>query len=419
MEQGKDGKLTIDISGILSIGEQPDHEPTKEGATPELVGAPEATPQGTVDGGVPTSSPVDREVAVNLSEDSDRPEGEEATESGSAGAMSFTSVGSGAASGARSQGSGQHLPKPPKVASGEKVDTSKLDEALKKRQPGSGAAQGSVQNEHLTEEQEGWDMSEDGNTGELPEDEVLASEEAELSEDSEIEDTEAGDEDTSEELEDEEDTEEEEDEASDSEDEDEESSEDEETSKEEETSEESDEEESAEDEEATETSEDEASEEDDDTEDDEDEVEAKKETHTEGPDPDFAENLTKTASDDTVAPQTEAPTTQYVEAIEADQIHYKEPAITELHKHPILEKRTNGESALSVDRMPIELTFETGRSKITIGELERIKEGYTFECANPVNTPVIIRANDTPIGTGELLDVDGRIGVRVIEFYNK
>jgi type III secretion protein Q len=69
--------------------------------------------------------------------------------------------------------------------------------------------------------------------------------------------------------------------------------------------------------------------------------------------------------------------------------------------------------------MPIILTFETGRQKITIGELEKIKAGYTFECANPVGAPVTICANDTPIGIGELLDVDGRIGVRIIEFYNK
>jgi type III secretion protein Q len=69
--------------------------------------------------------------------------------------------------------------------------------------------------------------------------------------------------------------------------------------------------------------------------------------------------------------------------------------------------------------MPIILTFETGRQKITLGELEKVKAGYTFECGNPVNTPVTICANDTPIGTGELLDVDGRIGIRIIEFYNK
>jgi type III secretion protein Q len=108
-----------------------------------------------------------------------------------------------------------------------------------------------------------------------------------------------------------------------------------------------------------------------------------------------------------------------VSPLATQNVDYQTPPVPELEKHPTIPKKQTQNGPIAVEKMPIILTFETGRQKITIGELEKIREGYTFECANPTNAPVTICANDTPIGTGELLDVDGRIGVRIIEFYNK
>jgi hypothetical protein len=84
----------------------------------------------------------------------------------------------------------------------------------------------------------------------------------------------------------------------------------------------------------------------------------------------------------------------------------------------MLSKELAVHASVPIEKMSIVLTFETGWQKITIVKLEKIKEEYNFECNNPANSPVTICANDTPIGTGELLDIDGRIGFRVIEFYN-
>jgi flagellar motor switch/type III secretory pathway protein FliN len=133
----------------------------------------------------------------------------------------------------------------------------------------------------------------------------------------------------------------------------------------------------------------------------------------------FAERVTKDIHADTSAPQTNSASIEHLEPLATQNIDYQKPAITELKKNSAVEKKSTVHSAIPVGKMPIILTFETGRQKITIGELERIKAGYTFECGNPVNTPITICANDTPIGSGELLDIDGRIGVRIIEFYDK
>jgi flagellar motor switch/type III secretory pathway protein FliN len=77
------------------------------------------------------------------------------------------------------------------------------------------------------------------------------------------------------------------------------------------------------------------------------------------------------------------------------------------------------DSAIKSDGLSVTLTFETGRQKITLSELKTIKSGYTFVCTNPIQTPVEIRANGTLIGYGQLVDVEGKFGIQVVEFIEK
>ena len=72
--------------------------------------------------------------------------------------------------------------------------------------------------------------------------------------------------------------------------------------------------------------------------------------------------------------------------------------------------------SVPVSNISITLTFETGRQKISFGELDTLEKGYTFVCQNPVENPVEIRANGTLIGYGQLVDVDGKIGVQITKF---
>ncbi|MDR2806768.1 MAG: FliM/FliN family flagellar motor switch protein [Puniceicoccales bacterium] len=137
------------------------------------------------------------------------------------------------------------------------------------------------------------------------------------------------------------------------------------------------------------------------------------------PDPHFAEQLIDNVHTNESAPQAGTPTAQHVPPLSPPRVDYRRPPIASFDRQVALPKATEVHSAVPVEKMPIVLTFETGRQRITFGELEKIKEGYTFECANPIDAPVTIFANDIPIGIGELLDVEGRIGVRIIEFYDK
>lgn len=71
--------------------------------------------------------------------------------------------------------------------------------------------------------------------------------------------------------------------------------------------------------------------------------------------------------------------------------------------------------ALNLDALTIELRFELGRQTLTLGELHALTAGRTFELDMPVQAPVTVTANARPVARGELLDIEGRIGVRVLE----
>jgi len=67
---------------------------------------------------------------------------------------------------------------------------------------------------------------------------------------------------------------------------------------------------------------------------------------------------------------------------------------------------------LDVDAIPIKLTFDLGERQLTLGELRRLQPGEIFDLHRPLTDgPVMVRANGALVGTGELVEVDGRVGV--------
>ncbi len=66
-------------------------------------------------------------------------------------------------------------------------------------------------------------------------------------------------------------------------------------------------------------------------------------------------------------------------------------------------------------QLPVEIRFHLGTTTMTLSELEKISPGYVFETTAPASTPVAIMANGARIGTGELVEVGGKLGIRVVE----
>jgi len=68
-----------------------------------------------------------------------------------------------------------------------------------------------------------------------------------------------------------------------------------------------------------------------------------------------------------------------------------------------------------VDALPVNLVFVAGELQVPVGELRAHGPGFVYELKEPVGSQVEIRANGRTIGTGELVELEGRFGVRILE----
>ena len=75
---------------------------------------------------------------------------------------------------------------------------------------------------------------------------------------------------------------------------------------------------------------------------------------------------------------------------------------------------TGGANAVDFEDLPVRLVFVAGEMEIPLRELHAAAPGYVFDLHQPVDRHVEIRANGRTVGTGELVDIDGRVGVRVL-----
>ena len=64
--------------------------------------------------------------------------------------------------------------------------------------------------------------------------------------------------------------------------------------------------------------------------------------------------------------------------------------------------------------LPVRLYFDLGERQMTLSELMTVGPGHVFDLGRELRRAVIIRANGKVIGEGELVDVDGQIGVAVL-----
>lgn len=69
--------------------------------------------------------------------------------------------------------------------------------------------------------------------------------------------------------------------------------------------------------------------------------------------------------------------------------------------------------------LPIRLLFIVDQFNAALKEIEQVKPGYVFELNKKPVGKVEIRANGTPIGSGELVQIEDRAGVRVLELYGQ
>lgn len=69
-----------------------------------------------------------------------------------------------------------------------------------------------------------------------------------------------------------------------------------------------------------------------------------------------------------------------------------------------------------IDDVPVRVTFDLGEREIPLGDLRTLQPGYLFNLGRDPRNTVSIRANGRLIGEGELVDIEGRVGVSVLRF---
>lgn len=73
-----------------------------------------------------------------------------------------------------------------------------------------------------------------------------------------------------------------------------------------------------------------------------------------------------------------------------------------------------GEQALGLTAdMPVQLVAVLGKKRITMHDLMQLQQGQIFDLGAPVSQFVDLVANGKLVAKGELVDIDGQLGVRL------
>lgn len=77
------------------------------------------------------------------------------------------------------------------------------------------------------------------------------------------------------------------------------------------------------------------------------------------------------------------------------------------------EHESSVDAPTTLDQLPIRLSFDLGSKTITLSELQALQPGSVFSIDQPAHAYLTIRANGAVIGSGQLVEIDGHLGVSV------
>ncbi len=73
----------------------------------------------------------------------------------------------------------------------------------------------------------------------------------------------------------------------------------------------------------------------------------------------------------------------------------------------------------SVDDIEVNLDFVVGRTSITVAELRELRPGVTKSLDTPATANAEIYASGKRLGDGELVEIDGQLGVRIVRLFGE
>ncbi|MEY2908662.1 MAG: flagellar motor switch protein FliN [Pseudomonadota bacterium] len=96
----------------------------------------------------------------------------------------------------------------------------------------------------------------------------------------------------------------------------------------------------------------------------------------------------------------------------------EEDQIMETATPPELQAAAGGSGEIDLDLLmdvPVYLTVEVGRKKMTIKELLSLTSGSVVSFDRSVTEPMDIMVNGTLVARGEVVSADGQFGLRLVD----
>lgn len=72
-----------------------------------------------------------------------------------------------------------------------------------------------------------------------------------------------------------------------------------------------------------------------------------------------------------------------------------------------------------IAQLPVQLSFDLGEKTMTFNEVRQLRPGYILELTSALPEIVQIRSHNRLIGSGELVEINGRVGVRILKLFGK
>lgn len=83
----------------------------------------------------------------------------------------------------------------------------------------------------------------------------------------------------------------------------------------------------------------------------------------------------------------------------------------------IMSDNDQKQSVQQINQLPVQLSFDLGQKTLSFNEVKQLRPGYVIDLSQSLPEVVQIRAQNKLIGTGELVDISGRIGVRILSLF--
>ncbi|RXZ38336.1 YscQ/HrcQ family type III secretion apparatus protein [Oxalobacteraceae bacterium CAVE-383] len=96
---------------------------------------------------------------------------------------------------------------------------------------------------------------------------------------------------------------------------------------------------------------------------------------------------------------------------------YEDLADAALQAAPEEERALQGGAQDGMARIPVRLEFVLQQNKMTVGELAGLHGGQVFDLAPDAEKSVLVLANGALLGRGELVQLEDRLGVEMIDIY--